>query len=332
MPPIKGFELFSGKTKTQDTVEKDIQNDNRQRDTIPKSNKVLCNLIIEELKTKNLKCEYEEFPNHFNFYVYEDEWETFKQISDECEKKLFSSPADIKQSLDTKKTEAEEKIKNNSSQSKLQYAEVGIEIKNILEKLLKDNNVEAKFKQENNKWIIEFSEKDTELIDIYVSEAIATFKIQSSIRKKEEEHELKKQLNNEAPVYDVTDEEPESKKEKGRKRNIQLKVWVNSEEKEKIYENAKLVDKNIGEFMRDMSVNGYIKKQPSAPNDVYLLKRIENLERILGKSSGAIVKIMQSTKESGTLTDEERKDLNILKNELRKTQSEIRKEVKEIWH
>lgn len=330
------FDLFSGKNKNNNSNEPIQQEVKTKTEKFYNQFVIAENIsyfIIEEIENQNLDIKYEKLSNGYRFTVCEDDYNIFEKINNECEKKAKDA------TLKSKIEHGHDAVGNRAitqKQPATMTADVSNEIKIIFEELLKKSNVQHKFTPNNNDWLLQFLETDVKKIEQLVTEAYTIYtsnKTKEAIKTKDEEHKNKMKMTaSTSPKYDVTEEEPVKKRATGRKRNNQIKVWVDDEEKKKISENAELVGKTQSEYMREMSVNGYIKKQPSAPNDVYLLKRIEHLESVLGKTSGALVKIMQSTKESGTLTEAERKDLNILKNELRKTQSEIRKEVKEIWH
>ena len=95
-----------------------------------------------------------------------------------------------------------------------------------------------------------------------------------------------------------------------RKRNIQLKIWVNEEEKKLIEHKMSLVPTNqIGAYLRKMAIDGYI-----IYTDTSNIKAMNKELRAIGRNINQIAKRVNST------SDIYREDI-----------AELRERLGEIW-
>ena len=96
-----------------------------------------------------------------------------------------------------------------------------------------------------------------------------------------------------------------------RKRNIQLKIWVNEEEKKLIEYKMSLVPTNqIGAYLRKMAIDGYI-----IYTDTTDIKKMNKELHAIGRNINQIAKRVNST------SDIYREDID-----------ELRERLQEIWH
>lgn len=96
-----------------------------------------------------------------------------------------------------------------------------------------------------------------------------------------------------------------------RKRNIQLKIWVNEEERKLIEYKMSLVPTNqIGAYLRKMAIDGYI-----IYTDTTDIKKMNKELHAIGRNINQIAKRVNST------SDIYREDID-----------ELRERLQEIWH
>lgn len=328
------------KTKKQEESEQIYGYETQKTEigTVTKSNKDICKLVIKELKNMESDIEYREYATYYEFYLYEDELEFFNSLYTECEKDFFN-----KASINSIVSSAESRNTSNlndeiiKSKPKIKSAIVSFEIKNEMEKRLMEEGVWFEFVNENGKLYIDFYEEDEEKINNIATEAVANYTNFISAREAEKEaekeyqekikqtKEIKKQPKNNI-------KEQEEKQNVGRKRKHQMIIRMDDEERKIIENKIKMSGKTKSSYGREMMMHGQVKVAPSAAEDVYLLEEIENIASVLGKTSGAIVKIMQIGKQNNCFTEEQINDFQREINSLRAVKREINKKIKSVWN
>lgn len=328
------------KIKKQEESEQiyDYEIQKSEIETVTKSNKNICKLVINELKNMDSEIEYEEYATYYEFYLYEDELEFFDNLYAECEKD-FNKKDSFNSIISSAESRTTTDLNNEivKLEPKIKSAMVSFELKNEMEKRLIKEGIWFDFINENGELYIFFDEEDEDKINNIVTEAVANYTnfIAAREAEKEAEKEYQEKIKQAKKIKKTPKNEIKENEKilnNGRKRKKQIKFYVNDEELKVIENKINLSGKSISEYMREVSMNAQVKVPPSTVNDFLMLENLEEIKSVLGKTSGAIVKIMQIGKENNCFSIEEIKELQGEINSLRALKREINKKIKSVWN
>lgn len=306
----------------------------------------LADIVADSLESENIFFKIDVNEMSARLWIEKDDAEFVSQILIKCRNELTDN---FKQkNEDTKKPPINDQIQSGTlrrdvgkrQDDKLYKIEINPELQEALSSFVESENIQHTFYEENEKtfigfWnyengkiILEYYTKLKELAETY------TDKIREQLPEQDDINEQKTHLETENPEVKTKQKKVKNKKSTRQilGRTEQIMTRFTPDEMKIVQDKISTSQKKQGDYIREMLLNGYVKAHPAKLSDAQLIiQELQNMNAQLGKLTGAMVKIMQRTKENPSLSKEDRESIQFTINDTKKVRKEIRKVLKELW-